>query len=168
MQISIFANFALMKARGWSYKSCYTNVTFNRKVSVLHKLNFHLCHRIFLKAGCRLLLLRWLWQFGWKTQSISWMTLTQISSLRSCTSPPLWQLPACHSHLQAPSFKTLSMSGGWATPPQKKFLKKSQRNKTHITILAHCHVGEPGETSYAKENALNEHRQLNLIFGSCI
>lgn len=129
---SIFANFALMKARGWSYKPCHANLTFNRKVSVLHKLNFHPCHRNFLKARCRLLLLRCLWQFGWKTQSTSWMTLTQVSILRSCTSPLLWQLPACRSHLQALSFKTLSTSGGWATPPQKGFLKHLQRNKIDI------------------------------------
>lgn len=108
MQISIFAYFAEMKARGWSYKPCHANITFTKKVSVLHKLNFHPCRRIFLKARCRLLLLRCLWQFGWKTQSISWMTLTQISTLRSCTSPRLWQLPACCSRLQASSFKTLS------------------------------------------------------------
>lgn len=65
MQISTFANFPIMTARKWSYKPCHTDVkTFKRKIPILEKLNFHACHGIFLKAGCRLLLLRFLWQFG--------------------------------------------------------------------------------------------------------
>lgn len=65
MQISIFANFAIMTRREWSYKPCHTDVkTLKRKVSILEKMNFHSCHGIFLKARCRLLLLRCLWQFG--------------------------------------------------------------------------------------------------------
>lgn len=87
MQITIFANFALVKAGGWSYKPCHTNVTFNRKVSVSHKLNFHPCHRNFLKAGCRSLVLRGLWWFGWETQSVSGMAAAQISSHGSCLPP---------------------------------------------------------------------------------
>lgn len=72
MQISIFVNFALMQVRWWSYELCHADVTFNRKLSVFTQIKLPLCHRIFLKARCRLLLMRCLWWLGQKTRSISW------------------------------------------------------------------------------------------------
>lgn len=56
--------------------------------------------------------LRWHWH-----KSVAWEA---AQTLRLC------------SRLRALSFKTLSASGGGATPPQEGFLKQSQRNKMHI------------------------------------
>lgn len=125
MQISIFANFAIITA--WSYKPRHTDgKTFKRNISVLKKLNFYTCHRIFLKVRCRLLLLRCLWQFGSlggrHREHLLDNTDTNKQPEKLCKPSPV--AAACLS-------QTMSVSGGWATHFQKSFLK--QTNKMPIT-----------------------------------